>query len=61
MSLIHYRFSTRHMVIRTALGPVDSTLSLENSNHVLNTDPELVNRVFTLRFGNPAALASGSV
>jgi hypothetical protein len=42
MSLTHYRFSTRHKVIRTAKGPVDSTLSLENSYNVLNTDPELV-------------------
>jgi hypothetical protein len=50
MSLTHYRFSTRHKVIRTALGPVDSTLSLENS-YVLNTDTELVNRVFAV-FGS---------
>jgi hypothetical protein len=51
MSLTHCRFTTRHKVIRTALGPVDSTLSLENSYHVLNTDPELVNRAFTV-FGS---------
>jgi hypothetical protein len=49
--LNHYRFSTRHKVIRTALGPVDSTLSPENSYNVLNTDPELVNRAFTV-FGS---------
>jgi hypothetical protein len=46
--LTHYRFSRRHKVIRSALGPVDSTLSLENSYHMLNTDPELVNRAFTV-------------
>jgi hypothetical protein len=30
MSLTHYLFSSRHKVIRTALGPVNSNLSLEN-------------------------------
>jgi hypothetical protein len=49
--LTHYRFYTRHKVISTALGPVNSTLSLENSYHVLKTDPELINRVFTV-FGS---------
>jgi hypothetical protein len=58
MSLTHNRFSTQHKVIPTALRPVNSTLSLENSYHmlknsyhVLNTDPELVNRAFTI-FGS---------
>jgi hypothetical protein len=51
MSWTHYRFSTRHKVIRTALGPVDFTLPLVNSYHLLNTDAELVTRAFTV-FGS---------